>query len=80
MLGIWRRVVTGTGIASECTGEGKGLCFAGFRVVKMGEEGQGETEEPLSKKGSKESTELTEEIAVTSTCEGFWGCEMGEEG
>jgi hypothetical protein len=73
-LGVWRRVATGTGIASACTREGKGVCclrFTDFREGTVGDEGLDEREESLSRKGSKELVEFVEEITVASACRGI---------
>ena len=64
-MNIWRRVATGTGIASERTREGEGLCFVDFREGRVGEGGLDETENSSSRKGSKKFVEVT----VTSACE-----------
>ena len=77
-MGVWRRVATGTGIASA---EGKFVCclrFTEFREGTVGDEGLDEREESLSRKGSKELVEFIEEITVASACEGIccncgWG-------
>ena len=86
ILGVWRRVATGTGIASACTREGKVVCclrFTDFRELTVGDEGLDEREESLSRKGSKEFVEFVEEITVASACEGICcncncGCGIGE--
>ena len=74
-MGVWLRVVIETGIASACTGEGKGsvscLWFTDFREGTGGDEGLDEGEESLSRKGSKELVEFIEEITVASDREGI---------
>jgi hypothetical protein len=83
-LGVWRLVATGTGIASACTREGKGVCclrFIDFRKGTVGDEGLDEREESLSRKGSKELVEFIEEITEASAREGIccnWGWGIGE--
>lgn len=80
-MDVCRLVATGTGIASACTGEGKGvrcLLFTNFREGTVGDEGLDEREESLSRKGSKELLEFIEEITVASAREGIccncgWG-------
>ena len=77
----WRLVATGTGIASACTTEGRGVCclrFIDFREGTVGDEGLDEREESLSRKGSRELVEFIEEITVASAREGIccncsWG-------